>query len=403
MHPSQNTGRLHSAAAAAKKKTQVLVGLGAALLSDENHTVGPGVYRPVNLKRIMATLVVQRALKRNMMQKRAKFSMYDIVMASHEFKATPKLLSASELPGEIDSVCVGNSPTCRVETKEKIRKGRGREVHWDTKLGGSGDSYGRKEAQPLREQRPGRCFQEARPEDKGVGSIGLPPGTEERAWRMQNFLLDLQRMNQEDDLMEEDIIAGGRVRRDRRTAVAAASDGTGRKDFLLDTPCDGDPRSGTELGSPIALGPAGLDDGKAYGSDKRNRGRHGNRSGGDDISGGVRGGHRVVRERKGSLVELGWFRRLLPQAWTTSSGEQNGVRPQAATDLEDPRAVTRGHHDPGRGRDGVNDGSMSPNHRTGERGAGGGVEEREEEFEGATVTSLAVWLRGQRPTAEDEK
>ncbi|CAM9957664.1 unnamed protein product, partial [Ectocarpus sp. 4 AP-2014] len=68
---------------------KILAGLGAALLSDENHAhAKTGGYRPVNLKKIMATLVVQRALKRNMMQKRGKFNLADIVLAAEDRAGT---------------------------------------------------------------------------------------------------------------------------------------------------------------------------------------------------------------------------------------------------------------------------------------------------------------------------
>lgn len=63
---------------------QVLLGLGAALLSDDSRTVSGKAYRPVDLKRTMATLVIQRALKRNLGQNRSRHLFANVVLAAQE-------------------------------------------------------------------------------------------------------------------------------------------------------------------------------------------------------------------------------------------------------------------------------------------------------------------------------
>ncbi|CAM9335645.1 unnamed protein product, partial [Sphacelaria rigidula] len=64
--------------------TRVLLGLGAALLSDDSRAASGKSYRPVDLRRTMATLVIQRALKRNVGQNRSRHLFANVVLAARE-------------------------------------------------------------------------------------------------------------------------------------------------------------------------------------------------------------------------------------------------------------------------------------------------------------------------------
>lgn len=68
---------------------QVLLGLGAALLSDDSRTASGKSYRPVDLRRTMATLVIQRALKRNVGQNRSRHLFANVVLAAREQQQVP--------------------------------------------------------------------------------------------------------------------------------------------------------------------------------------------------------------------------------------------------------------------------------------------------------------------------
>ncbi|CAM9140740.1 unnamed protein product, partial [Hapterophycus canaliculatus] len=154
--------------------TKVLVGLGAALLSDENHAhFKTGGYRPLNLKKIMATLVVQRALKRNMMRRKGKFHLADIVLTVED-RAGTRRASRTKQQGFWNSDdgltggCQGLN-TRRLSLTERLS------------TMGQGGLEG---------------YQQHRAAAEGkAGSIFLPPDADESKWLMRRFLMDLQQNN----------------------------------------------------------------------------------------------------------------------------------------------------------------------------------------------------------------
>ena len=180
---------------------QVLVGLGATLLSDEKRALGKSSYRPINnLRKVMATLVIQRALKRNLTLKKGKSTgrvhMCDVVIAA-ENKVDSRRTSPTR-----------NQLSPRVEGYSPIEPGGG--------ISRLQPGYRDRVIEAENVMRP-------RTAARGVGalgSIGLPPGEEESAWLMRRFLVDLQQMNEEDDSIEQVRPTGGVVR--KASTVAAA-------------------------------------------------------------------------------------------------------------------------------------------------------------------------------------
>ena len=218
------------------------MGLGAALLSDERHAhVKTGGHRPVNLKKIMATLVVQRALKRNMMQKRGKFNLADIVLAA-ESKTRRVSRTRQDLPN-VDALhnFLGNrtlEDTGRLSSTGQLST---------TGLGGLEglDPQQQRRQQQQREQQEGQA--------RGrLGSVVLPPDADESRWLMQRFLEDLQRHNGGDD--EE----GGELLTTRRSGSLShpAIGGRTALQLLNSGGSSRSSRAGTEIGSPSPRGPA---------------------------------------------------------------------------------------------------------------------------------------------------
>lgn len=181
---------------------QVLVGLGAALLSDERHAhATAGGYRPVNLKKVMATLVVQRALKRNMNEKRGKFNIADIVVAAEGNRDHHQPVSSIGL----------------FNLNRRVAEG----YHRGSALGDTGrlSSTGRLSTTGLGGLE-GQDQQALPPVvTRGrAGSVILPPDKDESMWLLQRFLVDLQQSN---DRNEE---AGGEMlpASSRRSSVTVA-------------------------------------------------------------------------------------------------------------------------------------------------------------------------------------
>lgn len=312
------------------------MGLGAALLSDEKHVADKSGYRPVNLRKIMATLVVQRALMRNMKRKN-KLQLYDVVLAA-EAKAGTRRMSRQRVP----VVAKDGHPRAAAPA-------------------GAG----------------------------GIGSLVLPPDSEESAWLMRRFLLGLQ-----EDVDE----LGGRVavrnRREKSAASAAHSSG-----LQLSTSRGGGgvlSEKGTENGSPaadelmdVAVAKRG-DDRQGDGSrlDRKDSSTDtAANSGGrrllDGNNNGLRGKEGGGRSGNGSQCEdgqessvFGWFRSLLSQNRTGDGRD---------TVLENGHLATRGDTGSDHG---------SPSRRFDEEGEamseGGGADDPND----MPVTSLAMWLRG---------
>lgn len=159
------------------------MGLGAALLSDERHAhAASGGYRPVNLKKVMATLVVQRALKRNMMEKRGKLHLADIVLAA-EGKTRQENRTDHQLLSTIGLFNLNHNTT------EGYRRGS---VLGDTGRLSSTGQLSTTGLGGLEGQREQAIPVVAR--DR-LGSVILPPDKDESMWLLQRFIMDLQRSN----------------------------------------------------------------------------------------------------------------------------------------------------------------------------------------------------------------
>lgn len=170
------------------------MGLGAALLSDENHAhLKTGGYRPVNLKKIMATLVVQRALKRNMMSSKGKYDLADIVLTAEERAGTRRAsrtgLQSVRNSGNGLTGRYGGSTSRRLSLTERLS------------TTGQGGLEGYRQRGTGAESR--------------AGSIFLPPDADESKWLMRRFLIDLQRNS---DINENE----GFVPRSRRGSLLSA-------------------------------------------------------------------------------------------------------------------------------------------------------------------------------------
>lgn len=226
------------------------MGLGAALLSDDRHAhIKTGGHRPVNLKKIMATLVVQRALKRNMNQRKGKFNLADIVLAA-ESQTRRVSRTRQDLPNP-DGLCslLGNraledmgrlSPTGQLST---------------TGLGGL-------EGQEKQEQRWQQHKQQQRERSTrgSAGAIVLPPGANESKWLMQRFLVDLQRHNDKDDEEGGEVLSTSRSGSVSQAAGGgsntALSRATAMQELKAHDSCSRSSGAGTEIGSPSPRGPA---------------------------------------------------------------------------------------------------------------------------------------------------
>ncbi|CAN0102719.1 unnamed protein product [Ectocarpus sp. 12 AP-2014] len=211
---------------------KILAGLGAALLSDENHAhAKTGGYRPVNLKKIMATLVVQRALKRNMMQKRGKFNLADIVLAAEDRAGTRRASRTNQQLPDSD----GMHDARRLSSMAQL-----------STTGQGGLEVYQKQGALTR----GRA-----------GSIVLPPDADESKWLMQRFLKDLQRNKDragQDDLTsrnrEGSSSVAGAVQNYSNEARATVARGMALH-LLGSCRGSGSSEAKTEIGSPAARDP----------------------------------------------------------------------------------------------------------------------------------------------------
>ncbi|CAM9669106.1 unnamed protein product, partial [Laminaria digitata] len=155
--------------------TKVLVGLGAALLSDEKRTIGKSNYRPINnLREVMATLVIQRALKRNLTLKKGKFlakvPLCDVVIAAETKAVTSRRTSQTPtqppLPGESYHPADPRGGTSRLQPGYRNRVMEAEQPRTATEAAAAAAAGG----------------------VSAVGSIGLPPDAEESTWLMRKFL-----------------------------------------------------------------------------------------------------------------------------------------------------------------------------------------------------------------------
>lgn len=180
---------------------QILAGLSAALLSNENHAhLKTGGYRPVNLKKIMATLVVQRALKRNMMLSKGKFNLADIVLKAEDRERTRRASSVvQQASGNSGYGLTGRhqgANTRRLSLMERLS------------TTGQGGLEGHQQHRAAAEGR--------------AGSIFLPPDADESKWIMRRFLIDLQRNS---DINEDENILPRSRRGSALSVVPAVRDG----------------------------------------------------------------------------------------------------------------------------------------------------------------------------------
>ena len=182
---------------------QILVGLGAALLSDDNHALRKkSGYRPVNLRKLMATLVIQRALKRNMRLRQSKSKLSNVEGFAEEKKAVMRRRSktaAAQLDGEgfLDkdddtAWCYRGSSRTSRELRENVNVGRAAESFTST---GRRD---RVEAFVKGNNIPAKPALDRNP-SASVGSIILPPHVDESKWLMRRFLLELQQADFEEN------------------------------------------------------------------------------------------------------------------------------------------------------------------------------------------------------------
>ena len=162
-------------------KSQILVGLGAALLSDEKHAhVRTGGHRPLDIKVIMATLVVQRALKRNMSKNRQAISFVDVVRAAGEKACLGS--GNRRRSSAIDTALGFRGSGTLAHTRRLSSTGRLSDTGQDVLAG--------HHQQQLQQHAVARSR---------AGSIVLPPDADESKWLMRRFLVDLQRSNERNE------------------------------------------------------------------------------------------------------------------------------------------------------------------------------------------------------------
>lgn len=236
---------------------QVLVGLGAALLSDEKHAhAKPGGHRPVNIKKIMATLVVQRALKRNMMQKRGKFNLADIVLAV-EGKARRASRTRQHLPSSSGLYNLNNAASGLLGCTALGDTGRLSSTG-ELSTTGQGGLEGQQGHQQRWQQQQRLKYNKGNARGS-AGSIVLPPDADESKWLMRRFLVDLHRHNDRDD--EE----GGDVPQTSGSGSVSQAGGSGPDTalsratalhLLNSRSISRSSGAGTEIGSPSPRGPA---------------------------------------------------------------------------------------------------------------------------------------------------
>lgn len=189
----------------------------------------------MNLKKIMATLVVQRALKRNIMQKRGKFNLADIVLAAEDQAGTRRASRTNQQLPDSDG-----SPNYL---------GDARRLSSAAQLSTTGQG-GLEGYQKLGALARGRA-----------GSIILPPDADESKWLMQRFLTDLQRNNdrngQEVCMLRNrrgSLSVAGAVQDDSDDAQATVARRMARH-LLGSHRGSGSSEAKTEIGSPAARDP----------------------------------------------------------------------------------------------------------------------------------------------------
>lgn len=375
-------------------RRQVLVGLSAALLSDENHTLRKETYRPVNLRKIMATLVIQRALKRNMMIKQRRFDLADVVLAAEANAGTGALpntiphvaglgvLHKHHVDGNFSRTSAGHHGNFSRARASRRLPQRWENIDWT--CGNNNDLTGN--------QAMGQYPQVfGAGEVGGAGSIGLPPSTEESTWLLRRFLLELQETNGVDDVVDEVEALVARDQDPRQTAVTSAT--TGVRSPRADTFFTSRSKStkGTEAGFPDAAEQGRTLEGRAReNASKRDcEGQRGSSdrphtsSANSGCLGAVAGnGYHSPGEGPGIETEggretsgsssVGWLRSKGTQAWTTGKclaevkdSERNGIQSGQSGSVDEERGMMEREDSA-----------------------------QEDEPDELPMTSLAVWLKG---------
>lgn len=370
------------------------MGLGAALLSDEKRTLGKASYRPINnLREVMATLVIQRALKRNWMLKKGKFHLSDVVIAADN-KAGPQRATQTRIG--LSPLEKGYHPTEFRGGISRVQPGyRNRVLEAKTRM-----------RFPERVHRgfPGRHAMVERPRTAvgglgAVGSIGLPPDAEESTWLMRKFLMDLQQMNEEDDSIEQVQPTAGAVRKEAAT-VAADGGPESAALSLLARPRGGSGHSGHGVeveplaqrrdaitatavaegehnrGTTVASSNRAIQNAPAAATSSNNRGGlQGARDDGDNAG---RGGNREPVPEENPIA--GWFRSMFSQLWT---GDEPGDV-LVENDRHDHKAEEQLHRRPDRLRIDVG---------FDEERAAPGEEKVGAVANAVPISPLAMWLR----------
>lgn len=243
------------------------MGLGAALLSDETHAhAKTGGHRPVNnIKKIMATLVVQRALKRNMIKKRGKFNLADIVLAA-EGKTRRASRTRQHLPNNHGLHSLHSTAARLLGSSNLGDTGR---LSSTGQLSTTG--HGGLEEQEQQQQRWQQHQRQQREENArgSAGLIVLPPDADESKWLMRRFLVDLQRHNDKDEEEGGEVLpSSSRSSSVSQAANGGSNDATSRATALQLLNSRGSSRSSsgakTEIGSPPPRGPARTPDRRNY-------------------------------------------------------------------------------------------------------------------------------------------
>lgn len=340
---------------------QVLIGLSAALFSEDRNVLHESSYRPVNLRMIMATLIVQRALKRNLMLKQGKMDVADIVLTSLEKESikrsqrtSAQLTGVGSLQSDIYASCSGGAGQ-KNSSKASLAGASVENQTFlaSTELNGNLQERG----------------------TDGTGSIIWPHDMAESKWLMRRFLIDLQ----EASIVEEEGSVVGQVGSsgDDKTCCTTDVLNSHPEETEIQNPPNRDQANGIKLdycyfGEPEAYqATAPLN----YSNTRRSEGcihvSATEKSGDGDGSGG-----RARRRSSGVLP-------MTPETWTGSVREWRPFNDGAD-------AIERGARDGGDAR--IVDMEGVPVTR----------EERETETKDAPTTSLAIWLTKKRKTSRTD-
>lgn len=335
---------------------QVLVGLSAALLSEDRNVLRESSYRPVNLRRVMATLVVQRALKRNLMLKQGKLEMTDIVLTAQEKggiergqRTAAQLTGVGSLQSDYYALYSGEV---------------GREYGSEASMVGASEES--KNVLP-------RTGMDGNPQARGaskIGSIILPPDMGEGKWLMRRFLLDLQEAN---DGGEEESVVGqmGSSNDDKTCSTTEVLDSHSKETGIRYLPSREQPngvkrgyRYFGELEAYNAAAIVNYDNTMLVESCA-----HCSANGdGDDYGGGA---------RRRSWLRSSGVRPVSPESWI-------GSVPPTVREI-------RERHTPNNGADAIDGGHVVETEE-----AQVTRERRAKETNDTPITSLAVWLTGMR-------